>query len=94
MEESAGGKNKSFSGRSTSWVMCMYGLVCSRKEKIKMRNEKDWEEVSSKSALDRYVRSVQGQEVVRLMFRLRTASARLLEGNKICKMFRDEVCNM
>ena len=59
--------------------------VHSWKEKIKMRNEKDWEEeVSSKSTLkwyklakngagvERYLRYVQGQEVVRLLFRLRT----------------------
>ena len=59
------------------------------KEKIKMRNEKDWEEeISSKSTLkhklakkgawvERYLRSVQSQEIVRLLFRLRTASAGL-----------------
>ena len=52
------------------------------KEKVKMRNEKDWEEgVSSKSTLkwyklvkngawmERYLRCVMGQEVVRLLFR-------------------------
>ena len=64
--------------------------MCSWKKKIKMRNEKDWEEVSSKSTLkqyklangarvERYLRSVLGQEFVRLLFRLRTGSAGLLE---------------
>ena len=54
-----------------------------------MRNVKDCsEEVSSKSALkqivdkecagmERYLKSVQGQEVVKLLFRLRTDSAGL-----------------
>ena len=56
------------------------------------------EEVSSKSTLEwyklamngagveRYLRSVQGLEVVRLLFRLRTGSAGLLEDKKRCKM--------
>ncbi len=60
------------------------------------------EEVSSKSTLkwyklakngagvERYVRSVQGQEVVRLLFRLRTGLAGLLEDEKRCKMIIDE----
>ena len=72
-----------------------YGSVLSWKEKIKMRNEKDWvEEVSSKSILkqyklakndagvERYLKSVQVQELVRLQFRLRTDSAGLLEDKK------------
>ena len=33
-----------------------------------------------------------GQEGVRLLFRLRTGSASLLEENKICKMIIDERC--
>ena len=73
------------------------------KEKIKVRNEKDWEEeISSKSTLkwfklakngagvERYLRSVQGLEVVRLLFRQRTSSAGLLEDKKRCKMIVDE----
>ncbi len=57
-------------------------VVHSWKEKIKMRKEKDWEEeVSSKSTLkwytlakngagmEKYLRSMQGQEIVRLLFR-------------------------
>ena len=72
-----------------------------------MRNEKDWvEEVSSKStlsglswqrmvqAIESYLRSVQGQEVVRLLFRLRMHSAGLLEEKKRCKMIIDERCVM
>ena len=69
-----------------SWVVCMgQGSVCSWKEKIKMRNEKARkEEVSSKSTLkwyklakngagvERYLRSVWGQEVVWLLFSLKT----------------------
>ena len=63
-----------------------------------MRNDKDWVEVSSKSTLkcyklakngtgvERYLRSVQGQKVVRLLFRLRIGSAVLLEHKKRCKM--------
>ena len=77
-------------------------------EKIKMRNEKDWEEeVSSKSTLKwyklakngagmaRFLRSLQGQEVVQLLFRLKTASAGL-EDKKRCKVNIDErcVCNV
>ena len=43
----------------------------------------------------RYVRSVQGQEGVRLLFILRTGSAVLLEDRKICKVIRDKgVCNV
>ena len=54
------------------------------KNKIKARNEKDWDEVYKKSTLkwyrlakddtgvERYVRSVQGQESVRLLFSLKT----------------------
>ena len=61
------------------------GLVGKLMNKIKARNEKDWEEeVYKKSTLkwyrlakddtgvERYVRSVQGQAGVRLLFRLRT----------------------
>ena len=75
-----------------------YMSVCSWKEKIKMRNEEGWvEEVSSKSTLmwyklakngagvKRYLRSMQGQEVVRLLFRLRPGSAGLLEDKKYAK---------
>ena len=80
--------------------------VHSWKEKINMRNEKDWvEEVSKKSTLkwtklakngaevERYLRSVQGQEVVRLLFRLRTDSAGLLRKRR-CKMIINERCVM
>ena len=61
-----------------------YGLVHCWKENIKIRNEKNWvEERSSKSTLkqcklakndavvERNLRSVQSQEFVRLLFRLR-----------------------
>ena len=41
-----------------------------------------------------YVRSVQGQEVGRLLFRLRTGSAWLLEDKNRCKMVIDERCVM
>ena len=34
----------------------------------------------------RYMKSVQGQESVRLLFRLRTGLAGLLEGKKRCRM--------
>ena len=44
--------------------------------------------------MERYLRSVQGQEVVRLLFRLRTVSAGLLEDKKRCKMIVDERCVM
>ena len=60
-----------------------------------LKNKKDWEEeVYIKSTLkcyelakdgtgeEGYVRSVQGQESVRLLFRLRTGSAGLLEDKK------------
>ena len=42
------------------------------------------------------MRSVQGQESVRLLFRLRTGSAGLLEDKKSCRMISDEreVCNV
>ena len=36
------------------------------------------------------MRSVQGQESVRLLFRLRTGSAGLLEGKNSCRMVSDE----
>ena len=41
-----------------------------------------------------YVWSVLGQESVRLLFRLRTGSAGLLEEKKICRMVSDERCAM
>ena len=44
--------------------------------------------------VERYVRSVQGQESVRLVFCLRTGSAGLLENMKRYKMVSDEVCVM
>ena len=84
-----------------SWVVSMVRSEHTWKEKIKMRNEKDWEEeVSSMNTLkwyklakngagvERYLRSVQGQEVVRLLFRLRTGLARLLRDKKSCKDYR------
>ena len=40
--------------------------------------------------VERYVRSVQGQESVRLLFRLRTDSAGLLEDKKRCRMVSDQ----
>ena len=77
------------------------------KNKIKARNEKDWEEeVYIKSTLkwyrlekddtgaERYVRWVQGQESVWLLLRLRTSSAGLLEDNARCRMVSDERCVM
>ena len=39
------------------------------------------------------MRSVQGQESVRLLFRLRTGSAGLLEDKKICRMVSDKMCD-
>ena len=42
------------------------------------------------TGVERYVRSVQGQESVRLLFRLRTGSARLLEDKKRFRMVSDE----
>ena len=39
--------------------------------------------------MEKYLISVQGQEVVRLLFRLRTSSAGLLEDKKICEMIID-----
>ena len=36
------------------------------------------------------MRSIQGQESVRLLFRLRTGSAGLLEDKKSCRMVSDE----
>ena len=42
----------------------------------------------------RDLRSVQGQESVRLLFRLRTGSAELLEDNKRCRIVSDERCVM
>ncbi len=84
-----------------------YGSVYSWKEKIKIRNEKDWvKEVSSKSTLkqyklikngaglEKYLRSVQGQGVVRQLFRLRNGSAGLLEDEKQYKIIIDEMCVM
>ena len=49
--------------------------------KIKARNEKDWEEevYTKTTGMGRDVRLVQGQESVWLLFRLRTGSAGLLE---------------
>ena len=72
------------------------------------KNEKDWEdEVYMKSTLkwyrlakdntvvERYMRSVQGQESVRLLFKLRTGSAGLLEGKERCRMLvMRGVCNV
>ena len=83
------------------------GMVGRLENKIKARNEKDWEEeVYTKNTLkwfrlakydtglERYVRSVQGQESVRLLFRLRTGSAGLMEDKKRCRMVTDERCVM
>ena len=54
-----------------------------------------WYKLAKNGAgVERYVRSVQGQEVVRLLFRLRTGSAVLLEDKKRCKMIIDERCVM
>ena len=74
------------------------GLV-GMKNKIKARNEKDCEEevytkctlkwyrlAKDDTGVERYVRSAQGQESVRLLFRLRTGSAGLLEDKKRCRM--------
>ena len=44
--------------------------------------------------MESYLISVQGQEVVRLLFRLRTSSAGLLEDKKRCEMITDERCVM
>ena len=40
------------------------------------------------------MRSVQGQESVRLLFRMSTGSAGLLEDKKRCRMVSDESCVM
>ena len=40
------------------------------------------------------MRSEEGQESVRLLFRLRSGSALLLEDKKICRMVSDERCVM
>ena len=76
-----------------SWVVSSGQCVAGRKRY--MRN-KDWEEeVSSKSILkryklakngagvERYLKSVQGQEVVKKLFKLRTGSAGLLEDKEM-----------
>ena len=44
--------------------------------------------------MKRYLRSVQGQEVLKLLFRLRIDSAGLLEDKKRCNMIIDERCVM
>ena len=44
------------------------------------------------TGVERYVRSVLGQESVRLVFRLRTGSAELLEAKKRCRMVSDRRC--
>ena len=46
------------------------------------------------TGVERYVRSVQGQESVKLLFRLRTDSAGLLEDKKRWEMISDERCVM
>ena len=92
MEESADGKSMKFCGGSMSWVLRGQYLDENK------RNVKDWEEeVSCKSTLKWYnlpkngggmtrcVRSVQGQKVVRLLFRW-TVTAGLLVDKKRCKM--------
>ena len=71
------------------------------------RNEKDWEEEVYKestlkwyrleiddAAVERDVRSVQSQESMRLLFRMRTGSAGLLEDKKNCRIVSDEMCVM
>ena len=42
------------------------------------------------TGVEKYVRSVQGQESVRLLFRLRTGSAGLLEDKKRCRRVSDD----
>ena len=42
------------------------------------------------TGVEKYVRSVKGQESVRLLFRLRTSSAGLLEDKKRCRIVSDE----
>ena len=44
--------------------------------------------------MESYLIFVQGQEDVRLLFRLRTSSAGLLEDKKRCEMITDERCVM
>ena len=83
------------------------GCWVNLKNKIKTRNEKDWEEeLYTKSTLklyrvekddtgmERYVRSVLGQKSLRLLFRLKTCSAGLLEDKTRCRMVSDEKCVM
>ena len=82
-------------------------MVSKLKNRIKARNEKDWEEeVYMKSTLKwfrlakddtgvkEYVRSVQGQESVRLLFRLRTGSAGLSGDKKRCRIEWLVMCGM
>ena len=64
-----------------------------------VETRKDWEEESTKSTflakggtvVGRYVRSVQDQESVGLLFRLRTGSAGL-EDKRRCRKVNDERC--
>ena len=51
-----------------------------------------WHRLAKGTGCWRDVRSVQGQESVRLLFRLRTDSAGLLEDRKSCRMVSDERC--
>lgn len=54
-----------------------------------------WYKLAKNGAgVERYVRSSQDQEGVRLMFRLRTGSAGLLVDKKRCRMVSDERCIM
>ena len=46
------------------------------------------------AGLERYLAFVQNQDVVRLLFRLRTDSAGLLEDKEICEMITDVRCVM
>ena len=55
------------------------------------RNDIGWHKIVQR---ERYMRSVQDQESVRLLFGLRTSSAWFLEDKKRCRVVSDERCVM
>ena len=64
-------------------------------KEVYMKNTLKWYRLAKDGrGEERYVRLVQGQESVWLLFRLRTGSAGLLEDKKRCRMLSDERCVM
>ena len=62
-------------------------------EEISSKSTMKWNKLAKNGAgLERYLRSMQGQEVLRLLFSQRTGSAGLLVDKKRCKMIIDERC--